>query len=93
MQTELNSITTVSAVATTLDDDHAQRLSPPPGSYAGFDETEPTSQQDGKAKVVGYLKNRFKYRYVTMIGDGVTDMEASPPAVSIAFLSHRSCHA
>lgn len=54
----------------------------PTGTYAGFDETEPTSQQDGKAKVVAYLKNRYQYRYVTMIGDGVTDMEACPPAVS-----------
>lgn len=52
------------------------------GTYAGFDETEPTSQQDGKAKVVAYLKNRYQYRYVTMIGDGVTDLEACPPAVS-----------
>ncbi|KAI2796900.1 hypothetical protein BLOT_014597 [Blomia tropicalis] len=50
------------------------------GSYAGFDETEPTSHQDGKPKVVAYLKNRYQYRYVTMIGDGVTDLEACPPA-------------
>lgn len=50
------------------------------GTYAGFDETEPTSQQEGKAKVVAYLKSRYQYRYVTMIGDGVTDLEACPPA-------------
>ncbi|KAH7637613.1 phosphoserine phosphatase-like protein [Dermatophagoides farinae] len=50
------------------------------GNYAGFDESEPTSQQHGKAKVIAYLKNRYKYRTVTIIGDGVTDMEAYPPA-------------
>ena len=59
------------------------------GSYAGFDETEPTSHQDGKPKVVAYLKNRYQYRYVTMIGDGVTDLEACPPAVRIPFNSIR----
>lgn len=50
------------------------------GTYAGFDDTEPTSHQDGKAKVVAYLKSRYQYSYVTMIGDGVTDLEACPPA-------------
>lgn len=53
------------------------------GNYAGFDESEPTSQQHGKAKVIAYLKNRYKYRTVTIVGDGVTDMEAYPPAVRI----------
>lgn len=52
------------------------------GNYAGFDESEPTCQQNGKAKVVAYLKNRYKYRYITIVGDGVTDLEACPPAVS-----------
>ena len=51
------------------------------GSYAGFDETEPTSQQDGKAQVVAYLKHLQGYQRVVMIGDGVTDLEACPPAV------------
>jgi phosphoserine phosphatase len=51
------------------------------GSYAGFDESEPTSQQDGKAQVIAYLKHRYGYRRVVMIGDGVTDLEACPPAV------------
>ncbi|UXI14682.1 hypothetical protein NH340_JMT00625 [Sarcoptes scabiei] len=50
------------------------------GNYAGFDESEPTCQQNGKAKVVAYLKNRYKYRYITIVGDGVTDLEACPPA-------------
>lgn len=50
------------------------------GSYAGFDENQPTSMQDGKAQVVAYLKHRFGYRRVIMIGDGATDLEACPPA-------------
>lgn len=57
------------------------------GTYAGFDETEPTSHQDGKAKVVAYLKSRYQYRIVSMVGDGVTDMEAAPPAVSSPYLN------
>ena len=55
-----------------------------PGSYAGFDDTAPTSQQDGKAQVCAYLKERFDYQTVIMVGDGATDMAACPPAVSIA---------
>jgi len=50
------------------------------GSYAGFDESEPTSQQDGKAQVIAYLKHRYGYRRVIMVGDGATDLEACPPA-------------
>ena len=50
------------------------------GDYAGFDENELTSQSGGKAKVVQELKNKFKYNKVVMIGDGMTDAEASPPA-------------
>jgi phosphoserine phosphatase len=50
------------------------------GSYAGFDESEPTSQQDGKAQVVGYLKHRYGYQKVAMVGDGATDLAAMPPA-------------
>lgn len=53
------------------------------GSYAGFDETEPTSQQDGKAQVVAYLKHLQDYQRVVMVGDGVTDLEACPPAVRL----------
>lgn len=61
------------------------------GSYAGFDENEPTSQQDGKAQVIAYLKHRYGYRKVVMVGDGATDLEACPPAVScaICFQRHR----
>ncbi len=50
------------------------------GTYAGFDESQPTSRQGGKAEVIAYLKRHYQYSCVTMIGDGVTDLEACPPA-------------
>uniref|UniRef100_H2Z6U5 Phosphoserine phosphatase n=1 Tax=Ciona savignyi TaxID=51511 RepID=H2Z6U5_CIOSA len=50
------------------------------GEYAGFDKSCPTSQSGGKPLVIKNLKNKFGYKNVVMIGDGVTDMEASPPA-------------
>ncbi|XP_053214739.1 phosphoserine phosphatase-like [Panonychus citri] len=50
------------------------------GSYAGFDETVPTSQSDGKARVVALLKKLFGYKRVVMVGDGATDLEAYPTA-------------
>ncbi|KFM78835.1 Phosphoserine phosphatase, partial [Stegodyphus mimosarum] len=50
------------------------------GEYAGFDEAEPTSHQEGKAEVCGYLKHRYGYRRLIMIGDGATDLAACPPA-------------
>lgn len=50
------------------------------GSYAGFDKSRPTSNQDGKSQVIAMLKQTKGYRSVVMIGDGVTDLEACPPA-------------
>jgi phosphoserine phosphatase len=50
------------------------------GSYAGFDESRPTSNQDGKSRVISMLKQSKGYKNVVMIGDGVTDLEACPPA-------------
>lgn len=50
------------------------------GKYAGFDETQPTSNQDGKAQVVHYLKQTYGYERLIMIGDGATDLAACPPA-------------
>jgi phosphoserine phosphatase len=47
------------------------------GSYAGFDENEMTSDSGGKQRVVEYLKNKFNYQRLIMIGDGATDMEAN----------------
>ena len=49
------------------------------GTYAGFDETAPTSADGGKPEVVRRLRER-KHFPIVMIGDGVTDMQAKPPA-------------
>jgi len=50
------------------------------GQYAGFEENQPTSNQDGKARVVQFLKQKFAYQRVIMVGDGATDLAACPPA-------------
>ena len=55
------------------------------GEYTGFDETEPTSMSGGKALAVSAIKERGEHKYVVMVGDGATDAEACPPAVSIIF--------
>ncbi|KAK6296741.1 phosphoserine phosphatase isoform X1 [Coregonus clupeaformis] len=50
------------------------------GEYAGFDETQPTSESNGKGKVISMLKEKHGFKNVVMIGDGATDLEACPPA-------------
>jgi len=50
------------------------------GEYAGFDETQLTSRQGGKGAAIRTLKDKCGYKTVVMIGDGITDWEASPPA-------------
>eukprot|EP00055_Hartaetosiga_balthica_P013006 m.65013 g.65013 ORF g.65013 m.65013 type:complete len:210 (-) comp8136_c0_seq1:114-743(-) len=51
------------------------------GKFSHFDDTQPTSRTGGKTKVMEHLKNTHgKDTIVAMIGDGVTDMEAKPPA-------------
>ncbi|KAK3866569.1 hypothetical protein Pcinc_022891 [Petrolisthes cinctipes] len=50
------------------------------GKYGGFDEAQRTSRSGGKAEVVSYLKKKEGYSRLVMIGDGITDMEACPPA-------------
>ncbi|XP_003737640.1 phosphoserine phosphatase [Galendromus occidentalis] len=50
------------------------------GRYAGFETNQPTSNQDGKARVIQYLKKKFGYQRVVMVGDGATDLAACPPA-------------
>lgn len=46
------------------------------GSYAGFDESEPTSRSGGKALAIEKLKRAHGYTTLVMIGDGATDLEA-----------------
>jgi len=50
------------------------------GTYVGFDESQPTSDGIGKAKVVALLKKERGFRRVVHIGDGATDADACPPA-------------
>jgi phosphoserine phosphatase len=50
------------------------------GSYAGFDTNEPTSQSGGKPRVVQHVKDKYALKTIVFVGDGVTDLEASPPA-------------
>ena len=50
------------------------------GSYAGFDESCPTSKSGGKPKVMKLLKEKYHYKNLVMIGDGITDLEAYPAA-------------
>ncbi|EFN84626.1 phosphoserine phosphatase [Harpegnathos saltator] len=50
------------------------------GEYAGFDENQPTSKSGGKAEVIRHLKEEKRFKTIVHIGDGATDLEASPPA-------------
>lgn len=51
------------------------------GSYAGFDTSQVTSKSGGKGEAINIIKDRFNSnKVVAMIGDGMTDLEASPPA-------------
>lgn len=63
------------------------------GDYAGFDEKEPTSKNGGKAEVIQMLKDKYAYSKLFMIGDGITDLEACPPADAFIgkFWNHGWC--
>jgi len=50
------------------------------GRFAGFDESEPTSDSGGKTRVVKLLKAKYGYKRLVMIGDGATDLETYPTA-------------
>ena len=50
------------------------------GQYAGFDTSQPTASSGGKAKAVADIMTRWRLHSVVMVGDGMTDVEARPPA-------------
>lgn len=51
------------------------------GKYAGFDVNQPTSRTGGKGEAINIIRRALGQGVrVTMIGDGATDLEASPPA-------------
>ena len=45
------------------------------GTYAGFDETCPTSKSKGKNMIARRLRADFKAQIVVMVGDGASDLE------------------
>lgn len=51
------------------------------GEYAGFDTNQPTSRTGGKGEAITQIRRSIANNVtITMIGDGATDLEASPPA-------------
>jgi phosphoserine phosphatase len=50
------------------------------GEFVGLDRSQPTSKQGGKAIVIRQLKDKFGFKKLVLIGDGITDLEAKPPA-------------
>lgn len=51
------------------------------GEYAGFDVNQPTSRTGGKGEAINIIRRSCDANVnITMIGDGATDLEASPPA-------------
>jgi len=50
------------------------------GEYEGFDHAQPTSESGGKARACDAILRTGAHRCLVMVGDGATDMEASPPA-------------
>ena len=59
------------------------------GSYAGFDPTEPTSQDMGKSKALELIRKRYGFSSMVMVGDGATDAQAKPPATALCWLWRR----
>jgi len=53
------------------------------GSFKGHDSDEPTSADLGKARALSnILEKNPQYENIVMVGDGVTDAQAKPPATS-----------
>uniref|UniRef100_A0AAV1UG61 phosphoserine phosphatase n=1 Tax=Peronospora matthiolae TaxID=2874970 RepID=A0AAV1UG61_9STRA len=50
------------------------------GKYNGFDDAELTARDGGKAKAIEVIKRIHGYKKIAMVGDGVTDLQARPPA-------------
>ncbi|GAB1490124.1 hypothetical protein MASR2M8_25820 [Opitutaceae bacterium] len=48
------------------------------GTYAGYDTDYPTTRSGGKPEVIARLKRELTPGRVVMVGDGVSDLEATP---------------
>jgi len=47
----------------------------PDGSYAGYDESYPTTRNNGKEEIVAELKEKWQATETVMVGDGISDLE------------------
>eukprot|EP01025_Chloroclados_australasicus_P007418 TRINITY_DN12384_c0_g1_i3.p1 TRINITY_DN12384_c0_g1~~TRINITY_DN12384_c0_g1_i3.p1 ORF type:complete len:314 (-),score=52.40 TRINITY_DN12384_c0_g1_i3:277-1116(-) len=56
------------------------------GSAAGFDAEEFTSRSGGKAEACTFLREKFGYKKVVMVGDGATDAEAKQCGAADIFI-------
>jgi len=54
------------------------------GEYNGFCKEQPTSESGGKPRVMQILREKFNYKTIIMVGDGMTDLESCPPAVNFS---------
>lgn len=66
------------------------------GDYATFDTTQPTSKSGGKGDAISIIRSQRGGNAckITMIGDGATDLEASPPAdnfIGLFCFNHHFC--
>jgi phosphoserine phosphatase len=50
----------------------------PDGSYAGFDESYPTTRNGGKPEIMDRLSKDYTPDKLVMVGDGVSDLETTP---------------
>lgn len=51
-----------------------------PTRLAGFDLSEPTARNQGKPAAIALIRSRNPYSTVVMVGDGITDLEATQQA-------------
>lgn len=50
------------------------------GDFAGYNAEAFTACSGGKQLALNWIKSTYQHRYMVMIGDGITDLEARPPA-------------
>lgn len=50
----------------------------PDGSYAGFDESYPTTRNGGKPEILEEIRKQRSPDTLVMVGDGVSDLETTP---------------
>eukprot|EP01060_Flectonema_neradi_P032375 TRINITY_DN5138_c6_g1_i1.p1 TRINITY_DN5138_c6_g1~~TRINITY_DN5138_c6_g1_i1.p1 ORF type:complete len:236 (+),score=42.27 TRINITY_DN5138_c6_g1_i1:77-784(+) len=58
------------------------------GTFSGHDRTAFTSKSGGKPACITFLKGKYGFSSVTMIGDGATDLEACKPGAADLFIGY-----